>query len=111
MDIKKDIGRRLREARKFVGMTQEKLAEKADLSPNFIRLVEGGRSAPSIKTLHRLTTALGVELHDFFRMDAPREKETQKIQASRKVAFYLRNKKVEDIELIAQVCKALRKEK
>lgn len=108
MDIKRDVGKRLREIRKLVGMTQEKLADLTDLSPNFIRIVESGRSAPSLKTLNRITQALGVELYEFFQMDLPKDKENTKKKAIRKVVFYLRDKKVEDIETIAQLCRVLR---
>ncbi|HEX5221049.1 MAG TPA: helix-turn-helix transcriptional regulator [Verrucomicrobiae bacterium] len=45
-------------------MTQEKLAEKAELAPTYISDVERGRENISVDALQRIATSLGVELRD-----------------------------------------------
>lgn len=45
-------------------MTQEKLAEKADLHPVYISQVEGANRAVTIEALLRISKALGVKLRD-----------------------------------------------
>jgi len=60
-----DVGRRLREFRTRAGLSQRLLAERSNVSPNAIRLIERGQSSPTVSTLHRLATALGVRVVDF----------------------------------------------
>jgi len=54
------FGRRLRELRKERGLTQEELAESADLSGNYISDLELGLKVPSLTILVRLSQALEV---------------------------------------------------
>jgi transcriptional regulator with XRE-family HTH domain len=58
------FGRRLRELRKERGLTQEELAESADLSGNYISDLELGRKVPSLTILVRLSQALEVATPD-----------------------------------------------
>ncbi len=60
------LGERIRVLRKGSGLTQERLAERADVSVNFIGNAERGESAASVKTLRRFAKALGVSLKDLF---------------------------------------------
>lgn len=61
-----DVGTELRALRKERGLSLRTLAELCDLSPNTISLIERGESSPSVSTLHRLATALGVQITAFF---------------------------------------------
>lgn len=45
-------------------MTQEKLAEKANLHPVYISQVEGAKRAITIDSLLKITKALGIRLRD-----------------------------------------------
>jgi HTH-type transcriptional regulator, cell division transcriptional repressor len=58
------FGRRLRELRKTRGLTQEALAEAADLSGNYISDLELGLKVPSLTILVRLSQALDVATTD-----------------------------------------------
>ena len=49
------------------GLTQEKLAEKADISLRYVQQLEAGQRNPSIATLVRLRKALGCSYDDLFR--------------------------------------------
>jgi len=49
--------RKLREANK---LTQEKLAERAELDPTYISGIERGKRNPGIKNVARIAKALGV---------------------------------------------------
>lgn len=62
-----DIGRHLRDLRHQRNLSLRGLAERCDLSPTTISLIERGDSSPSVATLHRLATALGVPITTFFR--------------------------------------------
>ena len=54
------FGRRLRELRKARGLSQEALAEAADLSGNYISDLELGLKVPSLTILVRLSEALDI---------------------------------------------------
>ena len=63
------LGQRIRLYRKLSRMTQEKLAEKAELVPTYISDVERGRENISIDALQRIAKALGVQLKDLVSDD------------------------------------------
>ena len=53
--------------RKLKKMTQEKLAEAANLSAVYIAHLEQGRKSPTLHTLSALTKALGISIKDLFK--------------------------------------------
>ena len=67
--LKTSFGRRIRALRKRKGMTQEQLAEAADISVDFLSLMERGVNAPSFATLERLADALGVPEKGLFEFN------------------------------------------
>jgi len=66
MDIKKKIGFRIRDLRKKVGLSQEKLALKADMDRTYIASVESGKRNVSIVNIYKISTALNISLKEFF---------------------------------------------
>ena len=68
-----DIGPRLKALRKQRGLSLRALAELCGLSANTISLVERGKTSPSVATLHRLATALGVSMTFFFEEEEQRD--------------------------------------
>lgn len=66
MDLPKAVGRRVRQLRTDMGLSQEELAARADLHRNYVGSVERGQRDIGIGALGRLTTALGVSLQEFF---------------------------------------------
>lgn len=71
------IGKSIREARTQSGLTQGELAEKSDLSDNFLSLIENGKRPPSLAALIRIAQALDVSVAD---LCAPRGALQQKRQ-------------------------------
>lgn len=63
------FGRRIRHLRHKAGMTQERLAELARLSPVSVSNIERGIHAPSFRRLPNLANALQVALHELFIFD------------------------------------------
>ena len=60
------LGVKIRTLRKRAGLTQEQLAEAAEVSVNFIGYIERGERAVSIKTLDRIAKALEVTPRNLF---------------------------------------------
>jgi transcriptional regulator with XRE-family HTH domain len=56
------VGKSIREKRKEKGLTQEDLAEKADVNPKFLGKVERAETNISLLTLAKICDALGISL-------------------------------------------------
>lgn len=66
MDIKLLIGKRVKELRNNLCISQEELADMAGLDRTYITSVECGRRNISIVNIEKLAIALKVSLKDFF---------------------------------------------
>jgi transcriptional regulator with XRE-family HTH domain len=64
IDIKEIFAENLRKIRRKKGLTQEKLAEKAGMSLQYLALLELSRKFPSGEMLERLATALDIETYE-----------------------------------------------
>ena len=61
------MGEAIRTHRKSLKISQEKLAEKADLSPTFISDLERGRVNVAVDSLLRIANALGIQVRDIIQ--------------------------------------------
>lgn len=61
------VGTRIKELRMEVGLSQEKLALKAELDRTYIAGVESGKRNLSIKSLEKIINALDTTFEDFFK--------------------------------------------
>ena len=66
MNAKVLIGKRIQELRKARGLSEEKIAEKADISSTYLSRIECGRENPTLDMLIKLTSALEVEMLEMF---------------------------------------------
>ena len=60
-ELAAEFGSRLRERRKALGFSQERLAELADVRRTFVGLLENGYSSPTLATIVRFARALDVD--------------------------------------------------
>ena len=82
MDDATRLGARVREVRLARGMTQERLAEAADVSGAYVAQIEGGKAIPSVAALMRIAKALGVPVSGLVSaLDAPQEGEEADLRA------------------------------
>ncbi len=61
-----NIGGKIKELRVLKGLTQEELADRAELSKGFISQLERNHTSPSIATLIDILQCLGTDLKEFF---------------------------------------------
>ena len=59
-DLNKEVGGRIRTIREYSNLTREVLAEKADISVQFLADIENGRKSMTVKTLKKLSESLMV---------------------------------------------------
>ncbi len=66
MDIKQAVGKRTRELRNKLGISQEELADIVGLDRTYITSVECGKRNISVVNIEKLANALNVTLSEFF---------------------------------------------
>ena len=65
-DLRKVLAVNLKHYRKIMGISQAKLAEKAQITDNYIALVETGKRFPSVNMLEQIAKALGKDTLELF---------------------------------------------
>ncbi len=64
-----DIGKKIKDLRIAKALTQEELADRAELTKGFISQLENNLTSPSIATLMDILQCLGTDLKNFFDDD------------------------------------------
>ena len=104
------IGRRIAEIRREVGLTQEQLAEKADISVVHLSNIERGKKWPGLPVLIRIAEALEVATDWILRANVPG---TYAV-ANERIGALLRdcsNTEMEDLlRILEDVKKAIRRQ-
>ncbi len=94
-DIKKLLGRRIKELRESKDLTQEQLAEKIGIGQRNLSKIECGNNFVTSETLSKIISALQVEAKDLFDFNHKNDKEILK----RELFEAIKEEKV-DIELL-----------
>ena len=72
--IREIFAKNLRENRRKCGFSQEKLAEKASISTQYLAMMEIARKFPTSEVLERLAGAMDIKVYELFLIDhSPRE--------------------------------------
>lgn len=58
------IGERIKQMRQSKGMTQQMLADECDIEKPNLSRIENGNTNPTVKSLWKISNALGVKLKD-----------------------------------------------
>ena len=102
--IREKVCGRIQELRKMAGMTQEELRERASLSVDGIRKIEGVRTTPTLETLEKLARAFQMPLPDLVRFD---ETSTEHQRELEEIRLYLAAKDPEDVRFVRRVMEAV----
>jgi transcriptional regulator with XRE-family HTH domain len=104
------VGRRiraLRMGRQGNRITQEQLAERAEISVSFLSMIERGERSPHLETLEKIAAALEVPVDELFRSEnAP----VDRVDSSmRPLAEYVRKRGLNrrDVEKLLAVARAM----
>ncbi|MBI3814001.1 MAG: helix-turn-helix transcriptional regulator [Nitrospinae bacterium] len=107
------LGARIKQIRKTAKITQEKLAEKTELSVEYISRLERGVSQPSFKTLSIMAERLNVDIKDFFDFNVPvlfkdkKQEEKQKKGYIDAISHDLKEMEVHELMAVYNVIKGL----
>jgi len=78
--IREIVAKNMRENRQRLRMTQAELAEKADISTNFVAMIELKHKFPSPEILDRIAAALDVETPVLFAAPESNEATVEKLR-------------------------------
>jgi transcriptional regulator with XRE-family HTH domain len=67
-DIRQVLAKNMKNLRSRLGITQEQLAERANLTHSYIGAVEIGQRYPKPETLEKIAKALGVDTPELFSL-------------------------------------------
>jgi transcriptional regulator with XRE-family HTH domain len=107
-DIKKKLGVRISRLRADAHMSQEKLAERANLSINVIGRIEKGDRAPALKSLEKIAEALGIDPAEILNFKGKEFKAlTEGPQECLELWNLLKNKKRDQIKKLSDIAKII----
>ena len=106
MNIKKQLGERIKRIRKQRGLTQEKLSEMIDISPRNLSGIEKGIYFVKADTLEKILTALNITAEDLFAVDSLKSSD-ELINDINKIVDSFKDDK-EKLEIVYKVVKALK---
>ena len=73
--------RNLKDFRKRSGLTQAELAEKVQVTPHYIGMLEMGRNFPATDLIERIARALNIEMYELFVDSLSPAKELEKLRS------------------------------
>jgi len=77
--IREILANNIKEHRRKYGFSQDKLAEMANISSQYLATVETCRKFPTPEVLDRLAEALGIETHELFAVPPPLGEEMERL--------------------------------
>lgn len=100
--IVRDVGRKLRSYRRKMGMTQEELAEKAELHYTYIGQVERGEKNLTLVSMEKILNALDVSFAELFE-DIGTQTDPEETDIASQCYMLISDKDKEDQEKIYHI--------
>ncbi|MFD0710991.1 helix-turn-helix domain-containing protein [Paenibacillus sp. GCM10027626] len=101
------VGERIRTLRHQRGLSQEKLAFKADITPSYMGQVERGERGATIDTLEKVAVSLDITLEELFRFEDGDTTENDDFSIPQKIAFQLHGRTIAEQEAIYHLVKQI----
>lgn len=98
-----ELGNRIRDRRRELHLSQEKIAEKEGVSTNTISRIEGGQSAMSVEIFRKLVEILGVDANRLLGTAILQEEDSQ----CQEIFCRIRNLKQKEQAVVMKTVKAL----
>lgn len=105
VDILKQFGKQVRDLRKAQGLSQEELAEKADLHYTYIGGVERGERNLSLKSIERIASALKIDIRELFMPHPPQKADAESNKIIGDINNILISKDIDTLRLIKSLTK------
>lgn len=76
VNLSKLVGRNISDRRKILGLTQEEVADRLQITAAALSRIESGRTAPKFSRLRDIAEALGCATSDLFQEDTVKPENT-----------------------------------
>jgi len=113
-DLARKLGRRIRELRRARGLTQAALAERLDITENYLGVLERGDRYPSLQLVETIAVVFDMPVFEVFRFpdeifQSPSEKRRLRRyeEATYKLEGIIRERSPEEVELIVDVAQRI----
>ena len=100
-----DLGKRLKELRLEAGLSQERLAWAADITPAFVGQLERNMKSPTAKTLEKLAGALNLSVAEIF--SDPASLDVEQKAAIRQITYQLKDLSAEEMRCVSGIIKQI----
>ena len=107
LEVKVLLGKRIAGLRKGAKWSQAKLAEKLEVSDNFVGQIERGERGPSITTLESLAQAFNVRVKDLFDFPDLEKRLDGRDREIEDLVMLLRTRSDEEISYICGMIRSL----
>jgi len=104
--IYRSMGNRIRVERKRLKLTQEELAEKANISANFLGHIERGTKRPTLDTLKKIADVLQIAMAELFATQPTYQLPREDLFLKRFKSL-IRDKKRKEKELVLRIAKMI----
>ncbi len=108
MDLKKELGEKIKRFRKIRGLTQEQLAEMIDISARNLSNIEQGISFAKAETLENILKSLNISTQDLFSNNHIKSNEELLNEINKYVELAKNDNK--KLELIYKILKSVMEE-
>ena len=81
------LGQKIKTLRKAKGLSQEKFAEKAELSQQHISRIENGQTYPGVATLAKIAKVLNIPMDDLVDTNVKDKEDRYTLEILRKLEF------------------------
>lgn len=105
-----DIGRKIKNLRKKMGLTLQELSERSGVSPGYISMLERGfKKSPTLEVLKKLAKGLGVSLSELIGEELVSLEADERTKLLLRAADELSKLDLESLENLLKAIKELKK--
>jgi transcriptional regulator with XRE-family HTH domain len=79
-NLREILAKNLRENRRKCGFSQEKLAEKAGISTQYLAMIEIARKFPAADVLERIAGSMDIKVYELFLIDHSPKEELEQLR-------------------------------
>lgn len=100
------VGEKIRFLRQQQGLSQERLAFKAGITPTYLGQVERAEKSPTLETLEKILSSLGLSFEELFQSEVDRT-DSFDYSIIDKISFQLNGRSLKEQESMYQIIKQI----
>ena len=104
--VHSEVGNRVRQYRKRIGLSQETLALNAGLTVSYIGDIERGKKKPTVESLEKLLVALNISFTEFFDYETE-IRPLENCSALEKLTLVLKDRPNDEVDMIYTIVRQI----